>query len=64
MRYVRRWGCERIRLCKLRLNCGKGGAVRKGMMRASGRLILMVDADGATKIDDLTKLEVGRLPGF
>ncbi|CAE7925464.1 alg5, partial [Symbiodinium sp. KB8] len=55
--YVKRWTCERIRLCKLTKNCGKGGAVRKGMMRASGRYILMVDADGATNIRDLGKLE-------
>lgn len=46
-----------IRILRLHQNHGKGGAVRKGMLRASGRLLLMVDADGATKIDDLEKLE-------
>jgi cellulose synthase/poly-beta-1,6-N-acetylglucosamine synthase-like glycosyltransferase len=35
---------------KLEKNCGKGGAVRKGMMRARGNYLLFADADGATKV--------------
>jgi len=50
-------GTERIRLLKLAHNRGKGGAVREGVLRSRGRLILMVDADGATEIRDLDKLE-------
>eukprot|EP00937_MAST-01D_sp_MAST-1D-sp2_P002646 g2646.t1 len=46
-----------VRVLRLHQNHGKGGAVRKGMLRAQGRRLLMVDADGATKIDDLAKLE-------
>jgi len=37
-------------------NNGKGGAVRKGMVRARGRYLLMADADGATKASDLGRL--------
>lgn len=38
-----------LRLVKLSHNCGKGAAVREGMARSCGMLILMVDADGATE---------------
>eukprot|EP00744_Colponema_vietnamica_P007900 GILI01011312.1.p1 GENE.GILI01011312.1~~GILI01011312.1.p1 ORF type:complete len:321 (+),score=87.49 GILI01011312.1:204-1166(+) len=38
-------------------NRGKGAAVKAGMMYARGELLLMVDADGATKISDLERLE-------
>ena len=34
-------------------NKGKGGAVRLGMMVASGDYALMVDADGATRFSDI-----------
>ena len=34
-----------------------GGAVRVGALHAGGAFILMVDADNATPIDDLNKLE-------
>lgn len=37
-------------------NRGKGGAVRAGVSVANGRYILMLDADGATKFSDLSKL--------
>lgn len=56
MRYVREVGSERVRLLRLHQNNGKGGAVRKGMMRARGRYLLMVDADGATRASDLGRL--------
>jgi dolichyl-phosphate beta-glucosyltransferase len=42
---------------RLRKNAGKGGAVRVGALHAVGEMILMVDADGATKFSDLEKLE-------
>jgi dolichyl-phosphate beta-glucosyltransferase len=38
-------------------NRGKGGAVREGMLRAVGRLRLFTDADGATPIAELKRLE-------
>ena len=42
---------------RLRKNAGKGGAVRVGALHAFGEIILMVDADGATRFSDLEKLE-------
>lgn len=36
------------RLVSLKQNSGKGAAVKAGMLRANGKLRLMVDADGAT----------------
>lgn len=46
-----------IRNVELARNMGKGFAVRVGTLAARGELILMVDADGATKFSDLTRLE-------
>lgn len=48
---------QRIRLLRLEKNHGKGGAVRKGVLRARGALVLFADADNATEIRDLAKLE-------
>lgn len=31
--------------------------VKQGMLHARGELLLMLDADGATKVNDLEKLE-------
>ena len=50
-------GADRIRLLKLRENQGKGGAVQQGMLHARGEMLLMVDADGATRFSDVAKLE-------
>ncbi|ETV92211.1 hypothetical protein H310_13444 [Aphanomyces invadans] len=46
-----------LKLLRLTVNRGKGGAVRSGVLRAAGELILMVDADNATEIGDFDKLE-------
>lgn len=46
-------GTDQVRVLMLDDNCGKGGAIQKGMLRARGDRILMADADGATAIDDL-----------
>lgn len=54
--YVKKYGDDKIRVCNLYKNCGKGGAVRKGMMRARGQYLLMVDADGATKAACLSQM--------
>eukprot|EP01137_Pigoraptor_chileana_P023065 Opistho-2@88772 len=55
-KYVSRLGASKVRLLEAERNRGKGGAVKLGMLSARGRLLLMVDADGATKISDLEKL--------
>lgn len=45
-----------IKVVTLEKNIGKGGAVRHGMLFAGGRRLLMADADGASKIEDLEAL--------
>ena len=45
-----------IRIVKMDKNVGKGGAVRHGFMHARGERLLMVDADGASRFEDLEKL--------
>lgn len=34
-----------------------GSIVKQGMLHSRGELLLMLDADGATKVSDLEKLE-------
>lgn len=46
-----------VRLIRLSQNRGKGQAVRTGMRQARGRLRLFADADGATPISELGRLE-------
>ncbi|KMS99312.1 hypothetical protein BVRB_2g045850 [Beta vulgaris subsp. vulgaris] len=38
-------------------NYGNGEAIRKGMLHSRGELLLMLDADKTTKVNDLEKLE-------
>ncbi|KAH8103205.1 Alg5-prov protein [Phellopilus nigrolimitatus] len=45
-----------IRVITLETNIGKGGAVRHGMLYSRGRRLLMVDADGASRFEDLEVL--------
>lgn len=52
-RYVEKEGHDNVRLLRLRKNVGKGGGVRRGMMYARGKYLLMLDADGATKVRSL-----------
>ena len=47
----------RVRLIRLPQNCGKGYAVRTGVVNAGGDRILFADADGATPIEELARLE-------
>jgi dolichyl-phosphate beta-glucosyltransferase len=46
-----------VRLLPLGRNRGKGAAVRAGMLAAMGSARLFTDADGATPIGELTRLE-------
>jgi dolichyl-phosphate beta-glucosyltransferase len=46
-----------LRLIRLPANCGKGWAVKTGMLNASGRLRLFADADGATPIAEFDRLQ-------
>ncbi|XP_041012526.1 dolichyl-phosphate beta-glucosyltransferase-like isoform X1 [Juglans microcarpa x Juglans regia] len=55
--FVRKYTIDKVRLILLGRNHGKGEAIRKGMLHSRGELLLMLDADGATKVNDLEKLE-------
>ncbi|XP_057676715.1 dolichyl-phosphate beta-glucosyltransferase isoform X2 [Corythoichthys intestinalis] len=59
LRYTEMYGADKVRVLTLVKNRGKGGAVRMGTLSSRGRLILMADADGATKFADLEKVEEG-----
>jgi dolichyl-phosphate beta-glucosyltransferase len=50
-------GSQEIRLIRLAANRGKGHAVRTGVVNARGALVLFADADGATPISELERLE-------
>ncbi|CAL8104727.1 unnamed protein product [Orchesella dallaii] len=56
MGYVRRCGCDRVRLLNLEKNRGKGGAVRLGVFSSRGEYIIFADADGATRFSDIDKV--------
>ena len=49
--------CPQVRLIQLTCNMGKGAAVRRGMQAARGTIQLFADADGATPIEELDRLE-------
>ncbi|XP_077361861.1 dolichyl-phosphate beta-glucosyltransferase isoform X1 [Festucalex cinctus] len=59
LQYTKKYGAEKVRVLTLVKNRGKGGAVRLGTLSSRGRLILMADADGATKFADVEKVEAG-----
>lgn len=48
---------ERLVLIRLPQNRGKGYAVRTGVVNAAGERVLFADADGATPIEELARLE-------
>jgi len=54
---------QAVQLLRLPRNRGKGHAVRTGMQQARGRLRLMADADGATPIVELERLEAALREG-
>ncbi|KAK4311692.1 hypothetical protein Pmani_016825 [Petrolisthes manimaculis] len=57
LKYSRTYGSDKVRVLTLAKNRGKGGAVRMGMFRARGKLLLFADADGATTFSDFSKVE-------
>lgn len=57
LKYVTKYGADKVRLLEFTKNRGKGGAIRIGCLSARGERILMVDADGATEITDIENLE-------
>jgi dolichyl-phosphate beta-glucosyltransferase len=54
-RLARAW--PELRLIRLAQNHGKGYAVRTGVVNATGDRVLLADADGATPIAELERLE-------
>ena len=48
---------QEVRLIRLPKNRGKGHAVRTGAENASGEKVIFVDADGATPIEEIVRLE-------
>ncbi|OLD29955.1 MAG: hypothetical protein AUI18_02135 [Candidatus Rokubacteria bacterium 13_1_40CM_2_70_45] len=52
-----------VRLLRLPVNAGKGAAVRAGMLAARGVYRLFTDADGATPIAEVKRLEPALLAG-
>ena len=57
MDYAKKYTTDKVRVLTLETNRGKGGAVRMGVMKSRGSLILFADADGATRFSDFEKLE-------
>ncbi|MBL8032359.1 MAG: bifunctional glycosyltransferase family 2/GtrA family protein [Leptospiraceae bacterium] len=53
----------RVQTLRLYENSGKGAAVREGVLAASAKRILVCDADGATPITELPKLELALKTG-
>ena len=57
LEYSKKYTSDLCRVCTLDKNRGKGGAIRMGVMKSRGKLILFADADGASKFSDCEKLE-------
>jgi dolichyl-phosphate beta-glucosyltransferase len=55
--FTDRYGGDKVRVLVLPQNSGKGAAVKQGMLVARGKLLLMADADGATRFADMEYLE-------
>jgi glycosyltransferase involved in cell wall biosynthesis len=47
---------KNLKLIDLRDNVGKGGAVKQGMLLATGKIRLFTDADNSTSIDQFEKM--------
>ncbi|CAF0710041.1 unnamed protein product [Brachionus calyciflorus] len=57
LEYSKKYSSETVRVLTQDFNRGKGGAVRMGVMKCRGKLILFADADGASKFSDFERLE-------
>ncbi|KAM7539617.1 hypothetical protein Aperf_G00000033733 [Anoplocephala perfoliata] len=55
--YSEKYTSDVVRVLKLARNRGKGAAVRFGMLSARGKFLIFADADGATRFQDIEKLE-------
>lgn len=55
--FVRKHGLDAVRVLRLPANRGKGAAVKAGCLCARGQRVLFMDADGATKVSDMERLE-------
>ncbi|KAL6326734.1 hypothetical protein AAG906_010909 [Vitis piasezkii] len=60
--FVKKYTIDNVRVILLGRNYGKGEAIRQhwktGMLHSRGELLLMLDADGATKVTDLENLKI------
>ena len=56
-------GISNLRILSYDQNMGKGYAVRKGMLAASGEMILLSDADLAAPIEELPRLQAALSKG-
>jgi len=56
-KFVKRHGFDAVRVLRLPANRGKGYAVKAGMMCCRGQDLLFMDADGATRVSDVERLE-------
>ena len=52
-----------VRLIRLAENHGKGHAVRSGVVNAQGKQVLFADADGATPLEEVERLEAALAAG-
>eukprot|EP01083_Nonionella_stella_P143780 447558_1 len=57
LEFSRKFSTEKVRVLTFPVNQGKGFAVQQGMLHARGASLLMVDADGASEITHLARLE-------
>lgn len=55
---------DKLNFIELPFNMGKGAAVREGILKSKGDLVLFTDADGSTPIEELNKLKLKIQEGF
>merc|ERR1719491_1172571 len=55
--YIAKHKSDKVRLLSYNQNQGKGFAVQQGMLHARGSVVLFADADGASEITHLSRLE-------
>lgn len=56
-KFVKKHGVDAVRVLSLPGNKGKGYAVKAGIMCTRGKEVLFMDADGATGVSEIEKLE-------